>query len=278
LGGTPALDTGRVLTVLDTTYKFFTVTGNSGSSTTVCQGTISGGTLSTVGAFANTALWLSNNATGGNAGYATPLPRAVGNCYAYFPAAAISSGSTAGWSWTNFSSTTVGQAYNNAYTTGTPTVQAAPTAYVTTGPGAFAQTSGSYIQGPKTASAVIPFGLNGSIESAFFISAPASSGTKSASMFMGTNHIGGISTTVNQMTGGLTSLSNQGATGAQVATNGNSSYGGDFALGLGSSSGIQLFSLDTTAAQSTGFQQQNSVATDYNILERYSMKLYPTTP
>jgi hypothetical protein len=166
LGGSSALDTGRVLTILDTTYKFFTCTGNSGSSTTVCQGTISGGTLSTVGAFANSALWLSNNVTGSISGYGTPLPRAVGNSYSYFPAGALSTGSAAGWYWTNWSASTVGQAYNNTYTpgtSGTPTVVGSPTAFVSTGPGAFTQTSGSYIQGPTGPYTGNTMGLNGSI-------------------------------------------------------------------------------------------------------------------
>jgi hypothetical protein len=275
-----ASDVGRVLTILDTTYKFFTVTGNSGSSTTVCQGTISGGTLSTVGAFANSAIWLSAAPTG-TTGYPAPLPRVVGNCYAYFPAGAISTGSSAGWYWTNWSSTTVGQVYNNAYSSGTPVFQAAPTAFATTGPGAFAQTTATFIQGPKATIAGNSFGLNGSLETSWFASGPGSAGGKVMACFFGTAQVG-QSNLVSMFVGGaMNSISNQGATNSQINMRAGGVPGGDynwatvanpFYLATGST-------IDTTANQTAGLEMELvTAATDWIILERYSMKLYPTSP
>jgi len=58
--------------------------------------------------------------------------------YFYFPANAISSGSSAGWYWTVPSSTTAGTIYNSTYTSGTP-VAGTTTAFSTTGPGAYTQ-------------------------------------------------------------------------------------------------------------------------------------------
>src|SRR6478735_660988 len=68
------------------------------------------------------------------------LPVAVANGYIYLPANAIVAGSAAGWYYATFSTTTAGVVFNNVYTPatdGVPVVPASPTAFVTTGPGAF---------------------------------------------------------------------------------------------------------------------------------------------
>jgi hypothetical protein len=68
------------------------------------------------------------------------LPVAVVNGYIYLPLNAIVAGSAAGWYYATFSSTTVGTVFNNVYTPATdglPVVPSSPTAFVTTGPGAF---------------------------------------------------------------------------------------------------------------------------------------------
>jgi hypothetical protein len=69
----------------------------------------------------------------------TALPITYSNCYLYLPASAISAGSTAGWYFAQMSSTTVGTVFNNTYSSGKPTIPASPTAFVTTGPGAYTQ-------------------------------------------------------------------------------------------------------------------------------------------
>ena len=61
--------------------------------------------------------------------------------YMYFPANAIVSGSAAGLYWTVMSSTTLGTIYNNTYTSGTPIEPTTLVPFVTTGPGAFTQTT-----------------------------------------------------------------------------------------------------------------------------------------
>ena len=67
------------------------------------------------------------------------------NAYVYLPADAISAGSAAGWYYAVFSSTTAATVYDNVYTSGVPTIPGSPTAFVTTGPGAYTQTTGSYL-------------------------------------------------------------------------------------------------------------------------------------
>lgn len=64
-----------------------------------------------------------------------------GGIYLYFPANAIVAGSAAGFYWTVMSSTTAGTIYNNTWSSGVPTAPASPTAFATTGPGAYTQST-----------------------------------------------------------------------------------------------------------------------------------------
>lgn len=72
----------------------------------------------------------------------TALPTTFSNgCYLYFPVNAIVTGSAAGVYYAVMSSATVGTVYNNVLTAGNkPVVIASPTAFATTGPGAYTQT------------------------------------------------------------------------------------------------------------------------------------------
>jgi len=75
--------------------------------------------------------------------------------WTYFPSNAIQAGSAAGWYFTKWTSTTVGQVFQETYTSGVPTIVASPTAWATTGPGAFAANT-TEITGP---SITIPGGV-----------------------------------------------------------------------------------------------------------------------
>lgn len=71
----------------------------------------------------------------------TALTTTYPGCYLYLPANAISAGSAAGFYYAVMSSTTVGTVYNNTYSSGVPLDPASPTAFSTTGPGAYTQTT-----------------------------------------------------------------------------------------------------------------------------------------
>ena len=71
----------------------------------------------------------------------TALDQIYPNCYMYFPAGSWTS-STAGFYYVVMSSTTAGLVYSDKYTSGQPTIPAAPT-LVTTGAGAYVQTTGA---------------------------------------------------------------------------------------------------------------------------------------
>lgn len=75
----------------------------------------------------------------------TALPYAYPAAYMYFPAGSIAAGSAAGWYFVAMTTTTAGTIYNNTYTTGKPVVPSSPTAFVTTGPGAYTQTTGGAV-------------------------------------------------------------------------------------------------------------------------------------
>lgn len=75
----------------------------------------------------------------------TSLVNTYPNAYIFLPANAIASGSAAGWYYCTMSSATAGTVFNNVYTTGQPTIPASPTAFATTGPGAFTGVSAATV-------------------------------------------------------------------------------------------------------------------------------------
>lgn len=75
----------------------------------------------------------------------TALPTTYTSCYMRFPANAIAAGVPAGLYYVVMDTNASGIIYNNTYTSGVPTIPASPTAFVTTGPGAYTQTTGSDI-------------------------------------------------------------------------------------------------------------------------------------
>ena len=106
----------------------------------------------------------------------TALDNTYPSIYMYFPAGAWT-GSTAGMYYVSMSSTTVGQVYTNQYTGGVPVIPSSPAA-VSTGAGAYTQTTGTYL---TVLSYSLPGGVagpSGSITSKFLISASNSAGAK----------------------------------------------------------------------------------------------------
>lgn len=79
-----------------------------------------------------------NGALTGLTAFATTYP----NIYLFFPAGAIAAGSAAGFYFCQMSSTSAGTIFNNPLASGTtPAIPATPTPFVTTGPGAYTQST-----------------------------------------------------------------------------------------------------------------------------------------
>jgi hypothetical protein len=266
--GTSA-DVGRVLTILDTTYKYATITalGTTSTATVTITGTLSG-----TGPFANSAIWLTGSPTSTNAtGYSVSLPRAVPGAYAYFPAGAISSGSNAGWYWTVMSSTTVGTAYNSVYSSGKPAV-GTTTAFSTTGPGAFTQTTGAYIAGPQATVAAGAMGLNGTIQGSYTGSVNSTANNKVFIPELNGLKVGQMN--LSSVTGASSTpfaVTNQGTASAQIYNPGNG-LSGQYSNSTG---GVTITSINTASAQTFAFAMNLATATDYMILEQYTAELLP---
>lgn len=253
-------DNGRVITVDG--GKKFTITAFS--STTVATGTISGGTLSSVGPFATWQLaWPFPT----NGVYPQPM-------YTYFPAGAVFPASPAGWYYTVMSDNTTGTIFADTYSgPGVSTIPASPTPLVTTGPGAFTQTTGSAI---TTASAILPGGLlgpNGALryESCVFAN-QFGTGTRSLQTAFG----GALSGTgVLLGTGGVTfarqdqTYANMGAVNRQLVHHPAAS------ANSGTGNNPTQTNVNTAVDQLVANQLQLAVATDY--IGQYWLRLtvYP---
>jgi hypothetical protein len=148
---------------------------------------------------ANVPVFLPSSGSIGNNGaltLSTALDlNAYANCYLYFPANAIEAGSAAGLYYTVMSSSTAGTIYNNTYTSGVPSIPASPTAFATTGPGAYTQTTATDI---TLLSFTLPggaLGANGSMFVFPLIAMSSSANTKTMKM-----NIGGTETNSTQQT------------------------------------------------------------------------------
>lgn len=113
----------------------------------------------------------------------TALPNAyLGGGFIYLPANAISVGSAAGWYWYVGTTTTTGTVYNNTYTSGPvkQSIPSTPTAFVTTGPGAYTQSTSvtADFDGPKITVPANSIGANGSLELYSLFTVPNNANTK----------------------------------------------------------------------------------------------------
>jgi hypothetical protein len=191
--------------------------------------------------------------------------------YLYYPASAIVSGSAAGYYWTVMSSTTVGTVYNNTYATGTqPTVPASPTAFSTTGPGAFTGVTTSQ----DALSATVPgnlLGTNGQLRIHYTEAHNNTAGTKTVVVqYGGTSFFTGTetaTTTGNEMF----RISNRGVANAQVQAAGSA------ATIFGVTSTTQgTGSVDSTQSQTVVHQLRHSgAATDWTILQDVLIEVLP---
>lgn len=263
--GTSA-DVGRVLTILDTTYKYATITAFGTTATATV--TLSGGALSGLGPFANSAIWLSGSPTTNTTAYSVPLGTVYANAYMYFPAGAIAAGSAAGWYFVQMASTTQGTVFNNVYASGTPVIPGSPTAFATTGPGAYAQQT-TNITGLTVSLAGNTLGVNGELQLDSSQFANNSAGTKTAQFLYGGTLLGSVSSPASGFPDSLSvRMRNAGVANTQT-----SPYSSGSAATLVTN--LNRAAIDSTANQNVTHRMQiSSAATDWIALEGYSLKLY----
>lgn len=189
----------------------------------------------------------------------TALPTTYAQCYMYFPINAIAAGVAAGMYYVVMSSTTAGTIYNNQYTGGEAGIPANPTAFVTTGPGAYTQTTGAAI---TLETSTLTGGMMG-IDGQLFIY-PVWSHNNNANSKIEAITLGG--TTVASWTQGATAqasycvrVSNRMNAARQVVVP-NAAFGA-------SATALTYLTKDTSADLVLARTAQLAVATDYIVLE-----------
>ncbi|HEX3747575.1 MAG TPA: hypothetical protein VHW09_26755 [Bryobacteraceae bacterium] len=204
----------------------------------------------------------------------TALPQTFANCYMYFPANAIASGSTAGVYFVQMGSSSAGTIYNNPLSSGKPTIPASPTPFVTTGPGAYTQTTSSPISLLTIPIAAGALGNSGNI----YLEASANVNNNSDSKFLlGT--FGGTTFFQYQLTsqiwgGLLRRIQNTGSQSTQVTMSaGNTQSGTDFSL---NGSASNYMTVNTANAQNLVLQLQINTATDFAIPSSYFVQIRPS--
>ena len=109
----------------------------------------------------------------------TALPQQYPHAYFWMPANAIAAGSAAGWYYGVMSSTSAATLYDETYTTGVPAVPASPTAFATTGPGAYTQEVAAGKRGPQFTLPANTLGPNGKLRIEGVVKASTNATSKS---------------------------------------------------------------------------------------------------
>lgn len=198
----------------------------------------------------------------------TALPRTYAKAYFYLPASAISAASSAGWYYTECTTTTACTVYNNTYTTGVPAAPASKTAFATTGPGAY--TGDTTEQGVTTSLPANAMGSNGQLRVWTNWSYTNSANNKTLRVrFSGSSGtaLANLVVTTTASVSHYVLIANSGSTAAQVASTNTATPFNAF------TSNVQTATIDTTAATSLFQSVQKANATDNATIEFYTDEL-----
>jgi hypothetical protein len=194
----------------------------------------------------------------------TALPRAYAHAYCYFPANILATSIAAGWHYCTFSTTTAGTAFLNTYTSGTPTIPAAPTA-VTDGKGAFTGDT-TERDGPVIAMPANSMGANGSVRINVLWTATNNANAKTIRTKFGATTYTAASAASTADIRTVTDIHNRGLTNSQVGA----------AVPIaqyGAGSTMQTSAIDTTAAVNLAISPQKATATDNLVVEAYRIEV-----
>lgn len=201
----------------------------------------------------------------------TALPLTYAKAYICLQVNVIASGVAAGCYYATCSSTTVCTLFNNVYSSGVPTVPGSPTAFSTTGPGAYTQTTSAVTLQTYT----LPgnsLGLNGALRLTVIWGFAGSTNAKTLVCSVGGSTIFTqapvAGTTVAYY--GATEWINRGATAVQIARSSG-------ANGAGTAAATQT-AIDTTANQTFLCSAQLANAADFTILEGLTSEILPSSP
>lgn len=244
--------------------------------------TFTGSTVITGGntpfVLAHYAIPIDNGGSGsmGNNGavtFTTALAKAYPNFYVLFPAGAIAAGVPAApdYYFVQMSSTTVGTVFNNTLSAnldsfGGPKIPASPTAFVTTGPGAFtaATTATTMMTWALPANTI---GINGELYLEFAFTPTSNANAKNATVSFGGANIVSQSLASTATAYVKSTISNMASASVQSSENFiviNNAITGTF----------QVYPTANTAnAVNIIFQTTHSgAATDHIVLEKFSIR------
>jgi hypothetical protein len=196
------------------------------------------------------------------------------NAYVYLPANAIFSGMAAGWYYATCSSTTVCTVYNNAYSSGNPTVPSSPATFSTVTNGSYTQTTGSVIGGPTWTVPANQFGPYDGAEILGDASANPTTSTKTVSFQYGGQAVTSdtvASSTAKQM-GFDWGFKNNGIQTHQTVLYPNGGWGG---AGTSTSLATTLSVNTATSLNLTGYLELNTAATDWVVLQHVTVRSLP---
>jgi hypothetical protein len=199
----------------------------------------------------------------------TTLPIVTGPFFGFFPANYLGTQQpTAGWYYGTITDSTHVQVYQNTYSaTGVPAIPAVLQPWSGLSGGTPTGATGA-----RTITAVVPanaMGPNGEVDIEYLASYNSSASNKTVSVAFGA--LSGPTTTATTTTslGARLAVRNSGVTNVQITTlTTDSTYATSTqVLGYGA--------VDTTAAVNVVITINNAVATDFLILNSYSIKVYP---
>ena len=199
----------------------------------------------------------------------TALPTTYANCYLNLPASAIQAGSAAGWYYAQMSSTTVGQVFNNTYSSGVPSIPASPTAFVSTGPGAYTGVT-TQQSGPQISIPAGLLGANGSIRTTSLWSVLNNANAKTITVAIASVNILSASAASVGCIQVQSKIENRGVQNLNV------SFPSANQTGLGTASGnANSTSIDFSAATTLSIAGTLGVATDFMVMESFLIEVMP---
>ena len=215
----------------------------------------------------------SGTITNGVLSALTALPTAYGGAWMYFPAGA-SLPSGAGLYWVSSVTTTGGNITTTFASTAvafTPYIPASPV-LITSGGAAYTQTIGSDI---TLANITVPGGLmgaNGTLRAWTLTSSLSNANIKNCKVALGgiSNLILYIAETNNGNANYFVALRNRGLQNSNV-----SFAPGNGRIGAESGGASAYYAIDTSTSQALTFTGQIAVATDYIVLEGFTVEVLP---
>lgn len=210
-------------------------------------------------------------ATNGTITLGTALPTTYANAWVYLPAGAVSGG-LAGLYFATFSSTTVG-----VITTTYKSLAAAFTPYIATGTVVATGSNSAYTQTTATditlANITVPGGLmgaNGMLRPMAAYASLNNANSKPVKLYLGGTNFGGSSLSMTSLAGAqfVRTVQNRGSQASQVCL--GSSAASNF-MGVSPT----YLSIDTSVNKALTFTAQLTTATDYIVLEGFTVEVLP---